>query len=125
MGIEDEIRAIVRSEIRAALTTHQPRSDASGLQRMVADEVRRQIDLASVDPVFAPYEPTWTTKQAAEFLGISAKTLYNGISQGTFPRPKKHGRLNAFVPSEVAEARRQMLGLDEVTFLPHANTGPQ
>lgn len=64
------------------------------------------------------YEPTWTTRQAAEFLGIAPRTLANKISKGEFPKPRKQGKLNAFIPSEVAEIRRQWLGLPEVTEMP-------
>lgn len=71
------------------------------------------------------YEPTWTTKQAAEFLGIAPRTLANQISKGEFPKPRKQGKLNAFVPSEVAEIRRQRLGLPEVTKMPGALTPGQ
>lgn len=59
------------------------------------------------------YEPTWTTKQVAEFLGLAPKTIRNRMSLGEFPKPRKQGRLNAFIPSEVAAYRAQTLGLTE------------
>lgn len=58
------------------------------------------------------YEPTWTTAQVAEFLGLKPKTIHNRVSKGEFPKPRKQGRLNAFIPSEIAEYRAQVLGLD-------------
>ena len=58
------------------------------------------------------YEPTWTTEQAAEFLGIARKTLYNRVSLGTAPAPRKMGRLNGFIPSELAAYREEILGLE-------------
>lgn len=60
---------------------------------------------------FDGYEPTWTTAQVAEFMGVAVKTIRNRVSLGTFPRPRKQGRLNAFIPSEVATYRAQILGL--------------
>lgn len=57
------------------------------------------------------YEPTWTTEQAAEFLGLARKTVYNLVSEGVITRHKL-GRLNAFIPSEVAAYRAKVLGLD-------------
>lgn len=61
------------------------------------------------------YEPTWTTVQVAEFLGLARQTVYNMVSQGEpgFPKPRKHGRLNAFIPSEIAAYRAETLGLNE------------
>lgn len=53
------------------------------------------------------YEPTWTTAQVSEFLGLSRKTIYNLISLGQFPAPDKQGALNAFTPSEVIEYRER------------------
>lgn len=60
------------------------------------------------------YEPTWTTKQVAEFLGLAVQTVYNMVSTKAegFPRPRKQGRVNAFIPSEVAEYRAVALGLE-------------
>lgn len=58
------------------------------------------------------YEPTWTTKQVAEFLGIKPKTVYNRVSLGLLPAPRKQGSLNAFIPSEIAEYRAEVLGLE-------------
>lgn len=59
------------------------------------------------------YEPTWTTAQVAEFLGLKRQTVYNMISEKTpgFPLPRKQGKLNAFIPSEVAAYRAETLGL--------------
>lgn len=61
------------------------------------------------------YEPTWTTKQVAEYLGLAVQTIYNRISEEVpgFPEPRKQGRLNAFIPSEVAAYRAVTLGLEE------------
>ena len=61
------------------------------------------------------YEPTWTTKQVAEYLGLAVQTIYNMISEEVpgFPSPRKQGRLNAFVPSEIAAYRASVLGLEE------------
>ena len=61
------------------------------------------------------YEPTWTTRQVAEFLGLAVQTVYNLMSQDVagFPKPRKQGRLNAFIPSEVAAYRARILGLNE------------
>lgn len=61
------------------------------------------------------YEPTWTTRQVAEFLGLARQTVYNMVSEEAegFPKPRKQGRLNAFLPSEVAAYRDQVLGLEE------------
>lgn len=59
------------------------------------------------------YEPTWTAAQVAEFLGLKPKTIHNRISAGVFPKPRKNGRLNAFIPSEIAAYRAQSLGLNE------------
>lgn len=61
------------------------------------------------------FEPTWTTKQVAEFLGLALGTVYNMVSQEVegFPAPRKQGRLNAFIPSEVARYRAQVLGLND------------
>lgn len=60
------------------------------------------------------YEPTWTTKQVAEFLGLAQQTVYNMLgTSDEFPKPRKQGRLNAFIPSEVAAYRAQVLGLTE------------
>ncbi|UOQ57206.1 hypothetical protein MUN78_16375 [Leucobacter allii] len=63
------------------------------------------------------FEPTWTTKQVAEFLGLKVQTVYNRLDhkrgEPEFPRPKKQGRLNAFIPSEVAAYRAKRLGLEE------------
>lgn len=63
------------------------------------------------------FEPTWTTKQVAEFLGIKVQTVYNmldpKLGNPAFPRPRKQGRLNAFIPSEVAAYRALVLGLNE------------
>ena len=56
------------------------------------------------------YEPTWTTSQVAEFLGLARKTVYNLVSLGELPH-RKQGRLNAFIPSEIAAYREQTLGL--------------
>jgi len=60
------------------------------------------------------YEPTWTTDQVAEFLGLKPQTIYNRVSQkiAGFPQPRKQGRINAFIPSEVASYRDQVLGLE-------------
>ncbi len=60
------------------------------------------------------YEPTWTTKQVAEFLGLAVQTVYNLLSTDAegFPKPRKQGRKNAFIPSEVAAYRAQVLGLE-------------
>ncbi|CAG7622384.1 helix-turn-helix transcriptional regulator [Leucobacter soli] len=62
-----------------------------------------------------PYEPTWTTKQVAEFLGLAVQTVYNLRSAGEpdFPRPRKQGRLNAFIPSEVAAYRAKVLNIQD------------
>ncbi|UOQ60347.1 hypothetical protein MUN76_15150 [Leucobacter rhizosphaerae] len=60
------------------------------------------------------YEPTWTTRQVAEFLGLAVQTVYNSLGNVEgFPKPRKQGRLNAFIPSEVAEYRAKSLGLNE------------
>lgn len=59
------------------------------------------------------YEPTWTTAQVAEFLGLKPKTIRNRVALGKFPRPRKQGRLNAFIPSEIAAYRAETLGLDQ------------
>lgn len=61
------------------------------------------------------YEPTWTTRQVAEFLGLAVGTVYNLLSQDAdgFPKPRKQGRKNAFIPSEVAAYRAQTLGINE------------
>lgn len=59
------------------------------------------------------YEPTWTTAQVAEFLGLARKTVYNRVSLGEIPAPRKQGKLNAFIPSEIAAYRAQVLGLEE------------
>ena len=61
------------------------------------------------------HEPTWTTRQVAEFLGLAVGTVYNMLSQEAdgFPKPRKQGRKNAFIPSEVAAYRAQALGLDK------------
>ena len=60
------------------------------------------------------YEPTWTTKQVAEFLGLKVQTVYNLVSEQApgFPKPRKQGRLNAFIPSEVAAFRARVLELE-------------
>ena len=58
------------------------------------------------------HEPTWTTIQVAEFLGIARKTVYNLVSLGKLPH-RKQGSLNAFIPSEIAAYRAQVLGLAE------------
>ena len=58
------------------------------------------------------YEPTWTTAQVAEFLGIARKTVYNLVSLGVIKRHKQ-GSLNAFIPSEIAAYRARVLGLDK------------
>ncbi|PRI12399.1 hypothetical protein B4915_01640 [Leucobacter massiliensis] len=50
---------------------------------------------------FGEYEPTWTTKQVAEFLGLKAKTIFNLVHAGEL-KPRKQDRLNAFIPSEVS-----------------------
>lgn len=59
------------------------------------------------------YEPTWTTAQVAEFLGLKPKTIRNRLALGQFPKPRKNGRLNAFIPSEIAAYRAQVLGLEK------------
>lgn len=61
------------------------------------------------------HEPTWTTLQVAEFLGLARQTVYNMISEGEpgFPKPRKQGRLNAFIPSEIAAYRATSLGLNK------------
>lgn len=59
------------------------------------------------------YEPTWTTAQVAEFLGLKPKTIRNRLALGEFPKPRKNGRLNAFLPSEIAAYRAEILGLNE------------
>lgn len=69
------------------------------------------------------YEPTWTTAQVAEFLGVKPKTIRNRISLGEFPKPRKQGRLNAFIPSEIAAYRAEVLGLN--TEKPGAGTPGQ
>lgn len=61
------------------------------------------------------HEPTWTTRQVSEYLGLAVQTIYNMVSKETpgFPSPRKQGRLNAFIPSEVAAYRSRVLGLNE------------
>ena len=62
------------------------------------------------------FEPTWTTEQVAEFLGFKRQTIYNllnpTLGDPTFPKPRKQGRKNAFIPSEIAAYRAQSLGLE-------------
>lgn len=100
--IANAIQNLVQSEV------------ASAVERVRAEMLAEIRDASvSMRHECGCFEPTWTTKQAAEFLGIARSTLYNEISKGTFPRPRKQGRINAFVPSEVAEVRRVRLGLAE------------
>lgn len=57
-------------------------------------------------------EPTWTTAQAAEFLGLAKKTVLNLCSKGEIPF-RKNGRINGYLPSELAQFRASRLGLNE------------
>ena len=65
-----------------------------------------------LEHVGSGYEPTWTTAQVAEFLGLKPKTIRNRLALGEFPKPRKNGRLNAFLPSEIAAYRAEQLDLD-------------
>ena len=98
----EAVRAIAKEEIAAAF-----KSERAEWRRMIETAIEEHLQIQS----FNGLEPTWTTKQAAAYLGIARSTLYNLISQGRFPRPRKQGRTNAFVPSEVAQIRRQWLEL--------------
>lgn len=87
MGIEDDIRAIVRSEIRAALAEHCLRTDASSMQSLVSYEVRRQVDLASMEPRTRARElpATMSPTQLAKELDVSVRTLERWRAAGTGP----------------------------------------
>ena len=56
-----------------------------------------------------PTGPALTSRQAAEYCGISVKTLRNLLSAGDGPRHWKHGRLNAFFAEDLDEWLRQRL----------------
>lgn len=53
--------------------------------------------------------PILTSKQAAEYCGISVQTLYNRISEGEGPKRFKHGRVNAFYESDLDEWNKSRL----------------
>ena len=111
MGVETEIQALIRTEVARALEQFkkefqsQERSPACGATRCGYRCAQSPVEVSG-------YEPTWTTAQVAIFLGIKRQSIYNALSKGVagFPRPRKNGRLHAFVPSEVAEYRRAHLG---------------
>lgn len=67
------------------------------------------------------HEPTWTTAQVAEYLGLKRQTVYNELARNPdFPQRRKQGTLNAFIPSEVAAYREKTLGLnDELAGVAH------
>ena len=107
----------------------------TAIRKMIREEVREAVlrELGSFQKhVEAPapavcscmvgshdgYEMTWTTKQVAEFLGIRPQTVSNKVSlnEPGFPRPRKFGRKNAYIPSEVAAYRGRILGLEAVTY---------
>lgn len=82
------------------------------IRRIVRDEIEIMLDgqSRSVQCECCQYDgSTWTTKQVAEFMGLSTKTILNRISLGTFPAPKKQGRLNAFDPKEIRSYRDTQL----------------
>lgn len=103
--ITDAIRKIVREEVRSAIRQEVEQS-LGRLKGEVASAC------SCIPESMNGYEATWTTRQTAAFLGIAMSTLYNMISLGKFPRPRKQGRRNAFIPSEVAQIRREWLNLD-------------
>ncbi|MGW9020197.1 helix-turn-helix transcriptional regulator [Leucobacter chromiiresistens] len=82
----------------------------SELERAIRQIVREEIAASLAG---TSYEPTWTTAQVAEFLGLKPKTIRNRISLGEFPKPRKHGRANAFIPSEIVAYRAERLAPPE------------
>lgn len=96
------VRKIVREEVQAARKPPERSRDKACCEHCPGP----------LPMHFDGYEPTWTTAQVAEFMGVAVKTIRNRVSLGTFPKPRKQGRLNAFVPSEVAAYRAQILGLN-------------
>ncbi|MCS3426771.1 helix-turn-helix transcriptional regulator [Leucobacter aridicollis] len=111
MGVESEIQALIRAEVARAV--EQFKKEFQSQERGPACVCARFGHPCKQSPVEVPgYEPTWTTAQVAIFLGVKRQSIYNALSEGVagFPRPRKNGRLNAFVPSEVAKYRRARLG---------------
>lgn len=112
--ITQAIRAVVREEVRKQMLVELPRAIAKA---KAAEEAAKPAVPALWHAGSDAYEPTWTTKQVAEFLGLKPRTIHNRVSEGVdgFPRPRKHGKLNAFIPSEVAAYRARTLGLERST----------
>jgi len=46
-------------------------------------------------------EPLWTVGQAAEYLGVARKTMYQWNSQGKGPKPVRLGKTLRYEPEEV------------------------
>lgn len=111
MGIESEVQKLVREELGRAIERLRRGSESEG---KIATCLVCGHDGARHDAsAFVPgYEPAWTTAQVAAFLGLKPRTILNILSAKTagFPKPRKNGKLHAFVPSEVAEYRRARLG---------------
>ncbi len=110
-AITKAIRAIVREEVHQRMLVELPRAVAKAIaEEEAAQPVVRAVWQAGNNI----FEPSWTTKQVAEFLGLKPRTIHNRVSASIdgFPRPRKHGKLNAFIPSEVAAYRARILGLD-------------
>lgn len=57
--------------------------------------------------------PILTTKQAAQYCGISSQHLYNLISEGEGPKHYKQGRRNAFYETDLDEWNKTRLVLVE------------
>ncbi|WP_157000388.1 helix-turn-helix transcriptional regulator [Leucobacter komagatae] len=111
MGVEVEIQKLVRSEVARVLASMK--DEAARVDRVApCAACARDNDAHMTQALLPGYEPTWTTAQVAAFLGVKRQSVYNALSEGAvgFPRPRKNGRLNAFVPSEVEEYRRTLLG---------------
>lgn len=87
MGIEDDIRAIFRSEIRAALEERCPRADVSTLRSLVSYELRLQLDLVSMEPGVRVRElpAIMSPGQLAKELDVSVRTLERWRAAGTGP----------------------------------------
>ena len=77
----------------------------TAIRRIVCEELAAVLAGTS-------YEPTWTTAPVAEFLGLKPKTIRNRISLREFPKPRKQGRLNAFIPYAIATNRAEQFGLN-------------
>lgn len=111
MGIEAEIQKLVRSEVARAVALMK--DEAARIDKVaLCAACAHGNDAHKAQALLPGYEPTWTTAQVAAFLGMKRQSIYNALSEGKadFPRPRKRGRLNVFVPSEVEEYRRALLG---------------